>query len=789
VYHVTNLDFDLNGTVPGSLKYGIVNAPTAGRTIVFDVGGTIYRNGGGSQWWFRSGKSNITIAGQTAPGGITIAGTGSKFTGDNVVLRNMTFRPNKDPINPTSFTYDAVSTQLTNSIIDHVSASWFTDEGISQTDAGFNTTVQYNLIAEGLNYNGHSYGSIINTQVNDANLSYHHNLYAHNNSRNPRLGSETGTGAITNFQNNVIYDWLSNAGYSALNTNTGAQEPSRTNFLNNYYIVGASNTGQTVFSAAGNQTQIYQNGGNKKDSNKNGVIDGSAFGWSEFVGSETQAASPFSVATGLTDSADLALQRVLDYGGANWSNRNPIEQRIVNSVRNGTGAIINDLTTGVQATEWNSVLNAPMTTRPADYDTDGDGMPNAWEALVGTNPSQQDPNGDFDSDGYTNLEEFINDTAAFPAPVPIVFNNTPGNGRFEVQNNWLASWQPSRYDEAQINTGTVTLDSMGQQAGVLAIAATAGSSATLTMSGGRIDIANQLRVGAVGNGFVSQTGGLVAVGTATVVGSSTGSLSTYTLAGGTLASPVVALVGGGRMILTSGGDKILRTGMLAIDTANNSKLDLADNDLHIMGGNSYGQVSGWIATARNGGAWDGAGITSSSAQATATHNTTLGTLTGAEYLSTGTTSFDGATVSSSDVLVKYTYYGDTDLNGRVNFDDYVRADNGFNNHLSGWFNGDFDYNGQVNFDDYVLIDLAFNTQSGTLGRALSFLNGRDSALDDMDSPALRQVAQHAAQFGPDYAQHFVAAVPEPTSAVAACGLALTAIARAPRRRRRRSRSA
>jgi hypothetical protein len=50
----------------------------------------------------------------------------------------------------------------------------------------------------------------------------------------------------------------------------------------------------------------------------------------------------------------------------------------------------------------------------------------------------------------------------------------------------------------------------------------------------------------------------------------------------------------------------------------------------------------------------------------------------------------------------------------VNFDDYVRTDNGFNNRRSGWVNGDFDLNDQVNFDDYVLIDLAFNTQSGTL---------------------------------------------------------------------------
>src|SRR5262245_53059454 len=93
VYHVTKLDFDLNGVIPGSLKYGINNAPGAGRTIVFDVGGTIFQNGGGAGWWFRSSKDNITIAGQTAPGGITIAGVGSKWTGNNIILRNITVRP------------------------------------------------------------------------------------------------------------------------------------------------------------------------------------------------------------------------------------------------------------------------------------------------------------------------------------------------------------------------------------------------------------------------------------------------------------------------------------------------------------------------------------------------------------------------------------------------------------------------------------------------------------------------------------------------------------------------
>src|SRR4029079_19098706 len=129
------------------------------------------------------------------------------------------------------------------------------------------------------------------------------------------------------------------------------------------------------------------------------------------------------------------------------------------------------------------------------------------------------------------------------------------------------------------------------------------------------------------------------------------------------------------------------------------------------------------------------------------HATTLGVLSGAEYLAANGGTFDGSEVAASDVLVKYTWYGDSDFNGRVNFDDYVRTDNGFNNHLSGWLNGDFDLNGVVNFDDYVLIDLAFNTQSGTLGRAFSLLQDGGRSGTSMDDPALRQVQAHFAQFG------------------------------------------
>jgi hypothetical protein len=85
----------------------------------------------------------------------------------------------------------------------------------------------------------------------------------------------------------------------------------------------------------------------------------------------------------------------------------------------------------------------------------------------------------------------------------------------------------------------------------------------------------------------------------------------------------------------------------------------------------------------------------------------------------GATSFDGQAIDNTAVLVKYTYYGDANFDGVVNFDDYVRADVGFNTGLTGWSNGDFNYSGSVNFDDYVLIDTAFNTQGSPLGRRSS----------------------------------------------------------------------
>ena len=130
-----------------------------------------------------------------------------------------------------------------------------------------------------------------------------------------------------------------------------------------------------------------------------------------------------------------------------------------------------------------------------------------------------------------------------------------------------------------------------------------------------------------------------------------------------------------------------------------------------------GTLTARINAARNLGDWSGAGITSSTARGEFWNHTTLGATNGADYQAVNGTGavFDGITVNNPNwVIVKYTYYGDTDFSGTVDGDDYARADNGYNTGLSRWINGDADGNGFIDGDDYSLIDNAYNTQTGTL---------------------------------------------------------------------------
>jgi hypothetical protein len=149
-------------------------------------------------------------------------------------------------------------------------------------------------------------------------------------------------------------------------------------------------------------------------------------------------------------------------------------------------------------------------------------------------------------------------------------------------------------------------------------------------------------------------------------------------------------------------------------------VDLQDNALILSsaGPSSIGRVESLVRSARNGGTWDGPGVTSSAARDNPQRNTMLGVMEASEYkaiLNDPDATFAGEAIDDTAVLVKYTYYGDANFDGAVNVDDYVRIDTGFNTHRTGWSNGDFNHSGSVNFDDYVLIDTAFNTQGTPSG--------------------------------------------------------------------------
>jgi fibronectin-binding autotransporter adhesin len=204
--------------------------------------------------------------------------------------------------------------------------------------------------------------------------------------------------------------------------------------------------------------------------------------------------------------------------------------------------------------------------------------------------------------------------------------------------------------------------------------------------------------------------------------------------------------------------------VLAI-TGGATQINLATNKLITTSavgtatGVTYDGVTGLVQSGRNGGAWNGSGIVTSSATGSFT---SIGVATGQQVkgLATGsdTAVWSGQTVSGSDTLVMYTYGGDANLDGKINVDDYGHIDsNVVLPGVSGWFNGDFNYDGKINVDDYGIIDSNVPIQGAP------FPTGSGAGLDG--------------------GLNGVSAVPEPASLVslfAACGVASM------KRRRRRS---
>jgi hypothetical protein len=149
-------------------------------------------------------------------------------------------------------------------------------------------------------------------------------------------------------------------------------------------------------------------------------------------------------------------------------------------------------------------------------------------------------------------------------------------------------------------------------------------------------------------------------------------------------------------------------------TANPSGLlNLSNNDLIVRSGN-VGAINTLMNIGYAAGTWASpAGVASSSAEFDPQSLRAIGMATGV----TGT--FDGEPVTTGDVELKYTFYGDTNLDGVVDASDYSILTNAATSHATGWWNGDFNYDGEVDGSDYTLIDNAFNADGAPLSMVAS----------------------------------------------------------------------
>jgi pectate lyase len=410
---------NLNDRGPGSFREAAEAKEK--RIIVFALSGTIHLE------TKLSVKGNVTIAGQSAPGdGICLADNSVSLGGDNIVIRYLRFRLGDKyqrggmiDGNGGDDAFGGISRK--NIIIDHCSLSWSTDEVFS-VYAGDSTTLQWNLISEPLNYSyhfetgdkdyeHHGFGGIWGGK----HASFHHNLFAHCNNRTPRFdGIRNAPEENCDYRNNVIYNWGGN--------NVYAGEGGTYNIVNNYYKPGPSTNRNAKTKIVNPYSKLpaisfgkfYVNGNfvdGAADVTNNNWLGVTLNNGTEADVTNAKLGNPFPAVAIKTESAKDAYGLVLKNAGAVLPNRDTLDERIINDVKNRTGGFIDVQGGFPHGTAYEQTVNAwpALRSLPAPVDSDKDGIPDEWEKKNGLNPNDPGDGAAFRLDkNYSNIEVFIN---------------------------------------------------------------------------------------------------------------------------------------------------------------------------------------------------------------------------------------------------------------------------------------------------------------------------------------------------------------------------------------------
>jgi len=399
VYHVTNLNDEGTGSFRDA-----VSQPN--RIVVFDVGGLIRLKKNLSL------SSNLTLAGQTAPGeGIGVYGdTVSAESEHNIIVRYLRFRQGVSG-GPKKKAFSMGKSS--NIILDHCTVQWGRWDNLGITEACDNITVQNCIVAEGMD--PQSFGSLTDE---DTNVTFSHDLWINNQSRNPKVK------ATAQYINNVVYDWGITGlcgGHSAANHYLDA--------INNYFIKGPASNNQ--FAGEFLPTDHVFQQGNMADLDRDGNLNGKPVTPDNFTdnkGSPTfmPKAQEHPGIPVTVDSAEAAYAKAV--GGAGCSlHRDAVDLRLISELTSlgKTGQLLHtqkDKTGKVihMATEADVGGQGPIQGGTLPAGAEKSGISDAWAMAHGLSQNDAATAMQLTPSGYTNLELYLNSlapTAATRTPV------------------------------------------------------------------------------------------------------------------------------------------------------------------------------------------------------------------------------------------------------------------------------------------------------------------------------------------------------------------------------------